>query len=241
MGYIYKITNIINNKIYIGQTTKTITERFQKHINTMMYGTKTYLYNAMRKYGTSNFIIEKIEEIPNEKLDEREQYWIKYYNSYDPNQGYNMTLGGNAGKDTWTHSPDKFTRREHLRKGHLKENYIPINKNEFEKDLLSGLTTKELLNKYKGGIKTLEQQCKELFGCSIGEYRKKHNISARKERVIIEPKIIWELCHKYSPKEAERQSGLSHMTWYRKCNKYFGATPSIIATWEEEDFNVKLK
>lgn len=97
MGYIYKITNLQNNKIYIGKTTTCIQERFSKHIyeaNTP--NTKGYmfiLHKAFRKYGINNFNIEQIEEIDNSLLSDREIYWINFYNSMMPN-GYNMTFGG---------------------------------------------------------------------------------------------------------------------------------------------------
>ena len=97
MGYIYKITNLQNNKIYIGKTTTCIQERFSKHIyeaNTP--NTKGYmfiLHKAFRKYGINNFNIEQIEEIDNSLLNTREIYWINFYNSMMPN-GYNMTFGG---------------------------------------------------------------------------------------------------------------------------------------------------
>ena len=76
MGYIYKITNLQNNKIYIGKTTTCIQERFSKHIyeaNTP--NTKGYmfiLHTAFRKYGINNFNIEQIEEIDNSLLNDRE-------------------------------------------------------------------------------------------------------------------------------------------------------------------------
>ena len=97
MGYIYKITNLQNNKIYIGKTTTCIQERFSKHIyeaNTP--NTKGYmfiLHKAFRKYGINNFNIEQIEEIDNSLLNDREIYWINFYNSMMQN-GYNMTFGG---------------------------------------------------------------------------------------------------------------------------------------------------
>ena len=97
MGYIYKITNLQNNKIYIGKTTTCIQERFSRHIyeaNTP--NTKGYmfiLHKAFRKYGINNFNIEQIEEIDNSLLNDREIYWINFYNSMIPN-GYNMTFGG---------------------------------------------------------------------------------------------------------------------------------------------------
>ena len=96
MGYIYKITNKVNNKMYIGQTVKTVNKRFTQHINNSNkpYFSQIVLYKAFNKYGIENFICETIEEVPNELLDEREQYWIEYYDTYF--NGYNSTLGGRA-------------------------------------------------------------------------------------------------------------------------------------------------
>ena len=96
MGYIYKITNTLNNKIYIGQTIKTVQKRFTQHKNNSNkeYFSQIVLYKAFNKYGIENFICEEIEEVPNDKLDEREKYWIEYYDSYF--NGYNSTLGGRA-------------------------------------------------------------------------------------------------------------------------------------------------
>ena len=94
MGYIYKITNTLNGKVYIGQTIKTIQKRFTQHKNNSNkeYFSQIVLYKAFNKYGIENFICEEIEEVPNDKLDEREKYWIEYYDSYF--NGYNSTLGG---------------------------------------------------------------------------------------------------------------------------------------------------
>ena len=94
MGYIYKIQNLINDNVYIGQTVKTVEKRFQQHRNNYdkPYFSQLTLYKAFKKYGLENFSFETIEEVPNELLDEREKYWIDYYDSYK--NGYNMTLGG---------------------------------------------------------------------------------------------------------------------------------------------------
>ena len=94
MGHIYKITNTLNNHVYIGQTIKTVEKRFQQHKNNSdkPYFSQIVLYKAFNKYGIENFKCEEIEEIPNDKLDERERYWIEYYDSYF--NGYNSTLGG---------------------------------------------------------------------------------------------------------------------------------------------------
>lgn len=102
MNYIYKIVNNINHKIYIGKTRYTPLVRWNQHVCAANgdKNKKDYnfaLHKAIRKYGQSNFTIEILEEIEDEQLlDERENYWIKYYNSCILNDGwgYNMTWGG---------------------------------------------------------------------------------------------------------------------------------------------------
>lgn len=94
-GLIYKITNDINNKVYIGKTLhSSIEQRFKEHKNDYQKSRceKRPLYDAMNKYGIEHFYIELIEEVPIEQLSSREIYWIDYYNSYK--NGYNATSGG---------------------------------------------------------------------------------------------------------------------------------------------------
>lgn len=91
MGHIYKIENNINHKLYIGQTIFTIDKRWSEHIQASKNG-NTKLYKAIQKYGINNFTISEIEQVENDQLNEREIYWIQYYNSFK--NGYNMTLGG---------------------------------------------------------------------------------------------------------------------------------------------------
>ena len=96
MAYIYKIINDINQKIYIGKTEFSIQKRWNEHCNDYLKTTleKRPLYAAMRKYGIEHFHIELIEETKNP--EEREKYWIQYYNSFK--NGYNATIGGDGKK-----------------------------------------------------------------------------------------------------------------------------------------------
>lgn len=96
MGYIYKISNDINDKVYIGKTTFNIEKRWNEHCNdsTKVRCKNKPLYQAFNKYGIAHFKIEAIEECDDEKLNERESYWIEYYDSYC--YGYNATLGGDG-------------------------------------------------------------------------------------------------------------------------------------------------
>lgn len=95
---IYKITNKINGHSYIGLS-KDIERRFSDHKSKAIHSDKKEdldkaLYRAMRKYGIDNFSYEIIEECPEEKLKEREIYWISYYNTYQNREDYNETPGG---------------------------------------------------------------------------------------------------------------------------------------------------
>ena len=95
---IYKITNLIENKHYIGQSIH-IYQRWTKHKNRAFNkNDKSYeslLYQDIRKYGLENFDFSILEICPREKLDEKEIFYIQKYNSYKPN-GYNKTLGGSG-------------------------------------------------------------------------------------------------------------------------------------------------
>ena len=97
--FIYKITNIINNKIYIGQVyNKSVQDRFVRHIKDANPHSRSIVDKAIAKYGKDNFIVEQIDEAASlEELNQKEKYWIKYYNSTNRNIGYNLTDGGDGG------------------------------------------------------------------------------------------------------------------------------------------------
>ena len=89
---IYCITNLINGKKYIGQS-RNIEKRWKKHRRSInSKNNKTYLHNAFCKYGLDNFSFEVLEECKVEDLNEKEIYWISFYDTYK--NGYNLTLGG---------------------------------------------------------------------------------------------------------------------------------------------------
>jgi group I intron endonuclease len=93
-GIIYKITNSINGKIYIGQTTRELESRWYNHTYSALVGKcATKLGRAIRKYGKDSFSIEIIEET--DDLDNREIHFIAYYKSNS--KGYNIKPGGNGG------------------------------------------------------------------------------------------------------------------------------------------------
>ena len=98
---IYKITNKINGKVYIGQTIRPVQYRFHRHINDAMRNIiDTHFARAIRKYGSDQWLLEVIDNAETrEELNQKEQYWIQYYNSVE--EGYNETdainkCGGNT-------------------------------------------------------------------------------------------------------------------------------------------------
>lgn len=95
---IYKITNKLNNKVYIG-CSKNIQHRWIAHKSeSVLENNPQYNYSihkAFRKYGIDNFSFEIIELTEEKDLFDKEKYWIKFYDSY--NNGYNETLGGDSG------------------------------------------------------------------------------------------------------------------------------------------------
>lgn len=103
IGWIYCIENTSNETKYIGQTMDSVQKRFNRHLSSARNGEVYALYCAMRKYGTDKFIVSEIEcvksknkECLSKLLDQREIYWIDFYNTYY-GIGYNETLGGSFG------------------------------------------------------------------------------------------------------------------------------------------------
>ena len=87
---IYKFQNDITNEVYIGQSVN-IEERYKHHVREYLNGT-TKFYKGIQQYGIENFRFEIVELCHKDQLNEREIYWIDFYDSF--NNGYNSTLGG---------------------------------------------------------------------------------------------------------------------------------------------------
>ena len=94
MAKIYKITNTVNNKAYIGKTNDCIFKRFSEHISesTRERSKDRPIYRAIKKYGIQNFSLELLEIT--DKPEEREIFWISHFNTY--RSGYNATKGGDG-------------------------------------------------------------------------------------------------------------------------------------------------
>lgn len=135
---IYKVTNIINNKIYIGQTINSLQKRQSKHFSEAKLYKKYLFPRALLKYGKENFIWEVIDEAKTkEELNEKEKFWIWFNASTDPNLGYNMSIGG-----CFLLSPEREQKRIEA-----------LIKKVYQYDILTGLYIKE--------YKSLKDACLE--------------------------------------------------------------------------------
>ena len=95
MGYIYKVTNTVNGKMYIGQTRNAIEKRWKQHVYNSFHNApydKGPFHMAIKKYGSESFVVEQIEECDDADLNVRETYWINQFDSR--HKGYNVTNGG---------------------------------------------------------------------------------------------------------------------------------------------------
>lgn len=124
-GIIYIITNIINGKVYVGQTTQTLIHRKKDHRFRFVH--KTYknsiVYLAFEKYGWDNFVWAVVHKCySKEELDEMESFYIDEFNSKPPN-GYNLTDGGDGGTLGYKHTKEDKIKMSKLKDGmYLGEN-----------------------------------------------------------------------------------------------------------------------
>jgi group I intron endonuclease len=134
---IYKSTNKIDKKIYIGQTTQDLDKRIKNHLKESKNNIKRPFLMSLKKYGLDNFIFEVIDSASNlEELNEKEIFWINFYNSVSPN-GYNLT-GGGQGKKLISTKELRLRISEGL-KNSEKWNKI-INSEEYKKKMKSNFS-----------------------------------------------------------------------------------------------------
>lgn len=170
-GYIYKITNKVNGKSYIGQTRYTVEFRWRQHQHKK---DNCYFHNALQKYGADNFIVETLEECDFKDLDSREIFYIAKYDTFAT--GYNTTIGGDGKRkivtdnqydeikglylsgfssnkiaDLYKVNKTTILKILHSMNVKLRSNKLNINNQEFQElvaDYRSGFSLKELAKRY---------------------------------------------------------------------------------------------
>lgn len=168
---IYKITNLINNKIYIGQSSM-----IELRWSTEKAGNcGKKLKNAFLKYGTENFKFEIIEECSQEELNEKEMFYIKKFNSVQ--KGYNITLGGEGHRLYENSEENRKQKRKEYRIKH-KEYYAFLYR-QYRKQHLEEIKQyeKEYRESNADKIKTYRKENKQhLKELNIQQYRKDKDI-----------------------------------------------------------------
>lgn len=98
MAIVYKLTNKINGKCYVGRTVHTLDERWKGHVGSAIREDNGMMIaRAIKKYGFDSFDREVIEECTDNQVVDREMYWIEKLGTHVTNGGYNLTLGGDGG------------------------------------------------------------------------------------------------------------------------------------------------
>lgn len=189
---IYKITNLINGKCYIGKSNN-IKLRWYDHkrkINDYDYP----LYNAFRKYGIENFKFEIIEEVEENLLNEKEKFYIQEFNSF--NEGYNCTLGG-EGMYGFSHSDETKKKCSESQKG-TKSSWWGRKHTEETKEKMSkwhtgkfvSEKTREKISKYHKGKKLTKETKKKISDGHKG-LKLREKSSTAKKVICIETQEIF--------------------------------------------------
>lgn len=145
---IYKITNRITNRIYVGQTKRSLDKRLKAHLyESRVCKYNMYLHNSMRKHGADAFSIDLIEECAPDIVADRERYWIRSLNTLQPN-GYNEHEGGKGG--CLNASPELREKLSKAKKG----KYVPWNKGLTKSDPRVAANGQSIGNSLKNKPKT---------------------------------------------------------------------------------------
>ena len=227
---IYKVTNKINGKVYIGQSVD-IGRRWREH---MTAKDDIYFHKAIQKYGVENFEWEVIEQCKKKDLDEREIYWIEYYDSF--NKGYNCTKGGDGnsgeGNPNWKggvssdedyyrqyskqyYQVNKEKKKEYYKQyGEAnKEKKKEYNKQYYEEN--KEQAKQQMKEYYEKNKEQIKQQVKEYYEANKEKKKEYYeaNKEKRKEKVKEYNKQYYE-AHKEELKEKRKQRNKKSMKKY---------------------------
>lgn len=180
-GTIYKIVTNHNGFVYIGQTIQNLRRRWHKHLSDLKSKThhNQLLQKVYDKYGEQDFVFEVIEKCNIAEIDERERYWINFYDSTNREKGYNFESGGNENKK---HCAETIEKMKIASRGHNNK-LTPEQVTEIKKGIINGLSFKELAEKFNVSdgciyrIKILENW--EYVSSELNELLKKTDTSRK--------------------------------------------------------------
>lgn len=144
MPIVYKITNVVNDKCYIGVTKTSLSKRMSSHKSEANAGDNAEIYKAMRLYGIINFISETLEECSEDVMFERGQFYIQKYDSIYP-KGYNSTNGGEKGNKQAEISLQKKSKFH-------KKRWLTVDKKEFSEKMKTMFKDEKHKNAHRLGL-----------------------------------------------------------------------------------------
>ena len=183
--YIYRVTNMVNGKVYIGQT-RNLSRRWGDHKRA---GCDFHFHRAIRKHGAENFKFEVIDEcLSSHEADLQEVYFIKESCSHRSEYGYNKTLGGTS---IVGFSDESIAARRG------REVSLETRKKlaEASRGFRHSEETKDLLRKKATGRKVTEETKRKLAESGLG--RKQSEETRRKKSAALKGR-------KFSPETIER-------------------------------------
>ena len=166
---IYRIHNLVNGKSYIGKSERDIDRKFRQHIRGS--NSNEHLQNAIKKYGIENFEFTVLEYCEPKDCCDRERYWIEYYDSMNPNYGYNKTGGGECASG-FKMSKEATLKATKTRKEHFEQGLYEIKHTEESRQKLRDSWARRKANGYKMSDETRKKLSESKKGCKWREEQK---------------------------------------------------------------------
>lgn len=207
---IYKITNKVNGKVYIGQTKNSLQYRWNQHCSP---SNCRLLHRAIQKYGKKNFTVEQIDvACDQDELNEKEQYWIAFYDSTNPEKGYNLTSGGDQcemSEETRSKISKSNTGKKHSEETRRKMSLSKKGQPCYWKGKKRSIETLQKMSKSTKGRRISDEWKRKIsLGC-IG--KKRSNETKRKMSESKMGHVVSEECkRKISENRKGKRSGANH-------------------------------
>jgi group I intron endonuclease len=221
---VYKITNLINNKLYIGITNQGFKTRWYKHCSDSIHGSEFPLHNALRKYGIDNFSVEVLEVCETiDQLKQQERYWITELKSRTTENGYNLTDGGDGtfGRKHSDETKDKIRQKALGRKLSLETNLLRSLNNYQNKEVAQHDLEGNFIKTFRSAsiaAREINGNSNSIALCAKGKYKQSGgyiwkytgNIPER----IIQPNIIKEKIKRVTSEEVKQKISESNkLSW----------------------------
>lgn len=248
-GFIYITTNHVNGRQYIGQKKYDKSGKWKKYL-----GSGIVLKRAIEKYGESNFSKEIIEECETkEALDDREKYWIDYYNAVDSDDFYNIASGGDGGNTIAGYSEEQMEQykeyKRNLHKATAPKGELCAASKLTEKQVLEIIKrlknndfNLDIANDYKVSVETINDIRNHKTWKSFTENIIFDDISSRKRPRGTKPVVQYSEDGKYiatykSAREVQKETGISYKLVSSVCNGSKRIAHGYIWRFEGDSFD----